>query len=91
MRIARSSKIKSRIASPAVTLKARHQQGDVVTIYQDPITCRKVEGNAQLCLCLDADPEIERWLVKFHGDIDKVQRFILPKGVCPLVSSSPES
>ena len=44
--------------------------GDVVMIYCDPITRTKEEGRAKLLKCVDDDPELPRWLVRFEGDLD---------------------
>ena len=46
------------------------KRGDVVTIYEDPITRKKVEGKARLVRLLSALPDdnLERWEVHFTGD-----------------------
>jgi len=47
------------------------QPGQTVKIYEDPITCRKLEGKAVLILKNNAEfHELEYWRVKFlNGDI----------------------
>lgn len=47
------------------------KRGDVVTIYNDPITRKKVEGEARLVRQLSntmSDDNLERWEVHFTGD-----------------------
>lgn len=49
--------------------------GDIITIYEDPMTCQKVEGNARLVEKQPSNnPPFELWLVDF-GDV-KVMRWI---------------
>ena len=40
---------------------------------------QRQEGNARLLRCLDADPEMERWKVRFTGDYYSVERNIAPR------------
>ena len=44
------------------------KQGDVVTVYEDPITCNKEEGKAVLESFWFEDEVIERWHVRFVGE-----------------------
>lgn len=58
--------------------KGKFKPGDIVTIYSDPFTSEKIEGQAKLVKCLDNDPEMNRWTVRFLSDERDVDRFILP-------------
>lgn len=57
--------------------------GDVVTVYQDPISRTQPEGEARLVRCIDkgADPaapqRLERWKVRFVGDRETFVRTIM--------------
>jgi hypothetical protein len=56
-------------------------QGDIVTVYQDPITKQKAEGPADLRRFVAADPDgLQRWMVHFVGDhaADGYERLIDP-------------
>jgi len=45
------------------------QKGDIVMIYEDPITEQKPEGKAKLLkLILGSTYELETWQVKFLND-----------------------
>lgn len=58
------------------------KKGDIVTIYQDPLTEKNVEGQAQLGRFINEDRALEFWEVKFldGGDGDPlVDRFIKKK------------
>lgn len=56
----------------AITAKQVHKEMenfDLVTIYEDPITCKTTEGTAMLIRRLEhALQGCERWLVKFKGE-----------------------
>lgn len=54
--------------------------GDKVTIYEDPFSQEKPEGEATLFAreSIGMDGE-EQWLVKFHGDFELVSRCIYEK------------
>jgi len=58
--------------------------GDKVTIYEDPITCKKQEGIAKLVRHVKSDPALgtELWYVRFPSDPTvEYQRWIKkPKG-----------
>ena len=43
-------------------------KGDIVTIYEDPITCQKPEGDAILVTKIDENANSETWKVHFRGD-----------------------
>ncbi len=43
-------------------------KGDIVTIYQDPITCKDAEGEAILVSKIDENANSETWKVHFRGD-----------------------
>ena len=46
------------------------KKGDVVTIYEDPFTKKKIEGEARLVRSLNtmSDENLELWEVHFTGD-----------------------
>jgi hypothetical protein len=46
------------------------KRGEVITIYKDPITRKKVEGEAKLVRRLNimSDENLELWEVHFTGD-----------------------
>jgi len=44
------------------------KKGDIVTIYQDPLTQEKFEGKAVLLEFLKDDYQMERWEVHFLED-----------------------
>jgi hypothetical protein len=44
------------------------QKGDVVMIYEDPITEQKPEGKAELLKKVGGDEEVEQWIVRFLDD-----------------------
>jgi len=52
------------------------KKGDVVTVYEDPISQKKVEGKAKI-LKVHAKPHYYRVVFIDYGDI--VDRFIYPK------------
>ena len=56
------------------------KQGDVVMIYDDPITKKKREGNATLIEKLTEDTSQEYWQVRFIDDGYVTGRWI-EKGV----------
>lgn len=41
------------------------KKGDIVTIYQDPLTKQEVEGQARLVKFINDGGEFECWKVKF--------------------------
>lgn len=43
-------------------------RGDVVEIFEDPITCQKFEGKAKLLRKLDDGEFFETWRVRFLED-----------------------
>lgn len=49
---------------------------DIVKIYQDPITCRKLEGKAKLEEFISDENEYERWTVAFTDDGFKATRAV---------------
>jgi len=53
-------------------------KGQIVSVYQDPVTCTKLEGPAKLKKRLDtyADPGYEWWMVEFDGEGTTYQRKI---------------
>ena len=59
------------------------KEGDIVTVYHDPLTETDPEGEAELIKCITDDFEhyggrpLERWIVKFPDGI--YQRSILAK------------
>ena len=57
------------------------KKGDVVQIYEDPITKQKPEGQAELIKRLaygeNKLPKIERWEVKFLHDGYETERNII--------------
>jgi len=50
--------------------------GDVVTIYEDPLTCTKPEGKARLLERLNVDDELQHWRVEFLKDHSEALRWI---------------
>lgn len=57
------------------------QRGMYVDVYQDPITCKHLEGRAKLIkpageICVTYTP---RWEVKFPGDEGIYERAINPE------------
>ena len=55
------------------------KKGDIVTIYQDPLTKAKPEGKAKLIKKLagkDAEEGTEYWIVQFLSDSFKTGRSI---------------
>lgn len=45
------------------------KRGDIVTIYEDPITCQKPEAKAKLVMKhFDMNDNCEYWTVKFIDD-----------------------
>lgn len=63
----------------AAAAGATTEPGDTVTIYQDPITRQKPEGDATLIRCLnpvDRDG-LSRWEVRFAGESETFERTIL--------------
>lgn len=55
------------------------KKGDIVTIYQDPLTKQEVEGQAQLREHEYDHRNLEYWQVRFLGEEDGdpiVRRFI---------------
>ena len=60
------------------------KSGDEVTIFQDPLTSKVVEGQAIVVKKVGTSGELERWAVRFCGedsDGKVYNRFILPKAV----------
>lgn len=53
------------------------KKGDIVRIYEDPVTCQKIEGAAKL-LKLENDniPEQQFWKVRFQHDYFITSRWI---------------
>lgn len=61
------------------------QPGDIVTVYQDPVSEEKPEGKVRLIEKITEDPpevftRLERWEVEFLDDGFRTQRFIKSKG-----------
>lgn len=53
------------------------KKGDILEIFEDPITKIKSEGNAKLVKRLENfDQDMERWQVKFISDGAKAERWI---------------
>lgn len=57
-------------------LPGRLEPGDIVNIYEDPVTCKTLEGKAELLELDIRDPEQEYWKVKFIYSGDVVYRWI---------------
>lgn len=58
------------------------KKGDIRTIYQDPLTCKKPEGKAVLVrrrgeAVLIGDNKVESWWVRFAGENETVPRDIM--------------
>ncbi len=63
---------------------AELKRGQKVNIYEDPLTCKKLEGRARLLEFLGGGGVYEgrsvtRWMVKFDGDSKPYQRTICPQ------------
>jgi hypothetical protein len=56
------------------------KKGDIVTIYEDPITQEKPEGEAQLIVKENVSDELQYWKVKFLDDGFVCERWIYNKG-----------
>lgn len=53
------------------------KKGMIVTIYQDPLTCHRQEGKAELIRRLrQDDEESETWEVRFSGERETYERKI---------------
>lgn len=59
------------------------KKGDIVTIYQDPLTEKNKEGQARLLRFINEDHDMEFWEVKFlvaGAEEPLVYRFIKKEG-----------
>ena len=46
-----------------------YKKGDIITIYEDPITCHKIEGKAKLMHKMPLkDDFLEMWQVRFINE-----------------------
>ncbi len=52
------------------------KKGDIVKIYQDPVTCKRLEGDAKL---LKKHFTVNFWKVKFISDGFICDRFVNPE------------
>lgn len=55
------------------------KQGDIVNVYEDPITMQKLEGKAKLVckICeVGQSKGFERWEVRFEGEVETYSRII---------------
>ena len=56
------------------------KKGDIVMIFQDPVTCQEPEGEAKLLkLEIDHIPEQQFWQVKFLSDGFVTLRWVMRK------------
>ncbi len=60
------------------------ERGQIVNVYEDPGTCKKLEGKAKLLKCLGEagvldEHQLESWWVKFLDDGFETNRLINPK------------
>ena len=55
------------------------ESGDIVTIYQDPITQKRYEGTAKLIERIHVYNHGTRWLVRFEGEDQMTERMICPE------------
>lgn len=54
-----------------------HKKGEIITIFEDPLTQQKPEGKAELITKTpNYDNELENWMVKFTGEKYMVYRWI---------------
>jgi hypothetical protein len=54
--------------------------GNVVMVYEDPITCYSLEGQAELIKKVrDGDNNLQVWEVRFEGEQETFERSILVK------------
>ena len=55
-------------------METKLKRGEMVTIYQNPISCERPEGKAKLKRHISTDNcgamVIERWVVRFPGDCE---------------------
>jgi hypothetical protein len=58
--------------------QAPRKVGDRVTVFHDPYTQLRSEGEAILVRCLINDPEMSHWRVRFLSDGQTVERWIAP-------------
>ena len=49
-------------------------RGATVTVYEDPFTRQRPEGQAKLLSLLSDDGETQRWRVRFEGEDRNVDR-----------------
>lgn len=55
------------------------ENGNIITIYEDPVTMQKIEGKAKLLKQLHCnDPSLEYWTVLFINDLAVVDRYVKP-------------
>ena len=52
------------------------KSGDFVTVYEDPLTEKKLEGKAELVTLLKDEEDKQFWLVEFHGEAGLFGRWI---------------
>jgi len=53
-----------------MTMTMTMTEGDVVKVYEDPITCEVFEGEAKLVSCFYENAEVEQWHVVFTDDVE---------------------
>lgn len=70
-------------------MKSVFNVGDVVSIFEDPLTCERLEGRASLVALESARDGFERWRVRFLSDHTSAVRNI--KVPAPDPAESPES
>ena len=61
--------------SPAIQVD-EYQSGQIVQIFDDPVTRKKLEGEAELMTCLTTNYDQEYWRVKFCSDGFVTDRWI---------------
>ena len=59
-------------------MRSQLKRNSVVNIYIDPITKKNLEGKAKLIKQISYDPQVERWVVQFPDNPQKVIRVIFP-------------
>jgi len=56
-----------------------NQKGDIVMVYEDPVTEQKPEGKAELLKLIIPGTDQEYWKVRFIDDGTIVWRWIKPR------------
>jgi hypothetical protein len=74
----KSLSIKSNLLYSEVK-KMPYNVGDIVKVYEDPLSQKHLEGEAELVEMINEDDERECWVVQFKGDRERHVRWIKKK------------